>query len=154
MRVAHVVLLPLLLGAAPAFAQGGHVDLLTGPGGVKWGPAPPTLPAGAQIAALSGDPSKAGPYALRLKMPPNYQIPAHHHSMAEHVTVLSGTLYAGMGDKLDQGNAQSFKPGGFISMPANMNHYAWAGGETVIQVQGQGPFDIVYVNPEDAPSRQ
>jgi quercetin dioxygenase-like cupin family protein len=152
MRGVHVALLALLFGG-PAFAQGGHMNLVTGPDNVQWGPAPPSLPAGAQVVILSGDPSKSGPFVLRLKMPPNYQIPAHHHSMAENVTVLSGDFHAGMGDKLDQSNAQVFKPGGFASLPANMNHYAWAGGETVVQIEGQGPFDIIYANPADAPGK-
>ena len=42
----------------------------------KWGAAPPMLPAGAQIAVLAGDPTKAGPYTVRLKFPANYDIPA------------------------------------------------------------------------------
>jgi quercetin dioxygenase-like cupin family protein len=154
MHVVQVTLALLLFGTASSFAQGGHPDLLAGPDAVKWGPAPPTLPAGGQIAIISGDPSKEGPFVLRLKMPPGYQIPAHHHSRPEGVTVISGDFYAGMGDKLNRNDAQSFKPGGFVGMPANMNHYALAGSETVIQVHGQGPFDIVYVNPEDAPSKQ
>jgi len=32
-----------------------------------------------------------------------------------------------------------------------MNHYAWASSPTVVQVHGQGPFAITYVNPADDP---
>jgi hypothetical protein len=88
MRIAFVTLALLLSGTAPGFAQGSHPDLLAGPGGLKWGPAPPTLPAGAQIAVLSGDPSKDGPYVLRLKLPASYQLAAHHHRTVEIVPVL------------------------------------------------------------------
>jgi anti-sigma factor ChrR (cupin superfamily) len=154
MHISLVTLTLVLFGTTPVFAQDSHPDLLAGPGSLKWGPAPPTLPKGAQIAVLTGDPSKNAPYVVRLKMPANYQIPAHHHPTTENVTVLSGSFHAGMGDKLDQKNALAFEPGGFASLPANMNHYAWAQGETVVQVHGDGPFEIVYVNPADDPSKK
>ncbi len=154
MRISLVTLAVLLTGTLPAFAQENHVDLLAGPASVKWGPAPPTLPKGAQFAVLSGDPSKAGPYVIRLKLPANYQIPAHHHPTAENVTVLSGSFHAGMGDKMDHNKGQAFEPGGFAALPANMNHYAWAASDTVIQVHGEGPFAITYVNRADDPSVQ
>src|SRR3954452_18877456 len=127
-------------------------DVLKRSNDLKWSPAPQSFPAGAQMAVLSGDPTKSGAYVLRLKMPSNYTIPAHHHSQAENVTVLSGTLHAGMGDKLDKKNAIAVEPGGFAALPANMNHYAWASSPTVIQVHGQGPVDIIYVNPADDPA--
>ena len=144
----------VICGSVSVIAQGAPVDMATGPAGLKWGPAPPTLSAGAQIAVLSGDPTKNTPYVIRLKIPAGYQIPAHHHPTAENVTVLSGSFHAGMGDKLDQKNAATFEPGGFVSMPANINHYAWATSETIVQVHGEGPFEIVYVNPADDPSKK
>ena len=111
------------------------------------------LPKGAVIAVLTGDPFKDGPYVLRLKMPANYRIPAHHHPTTENVTVVSGSFHAGMGDKLYADKGQVFEPGGFVSMPAGMNHFAWATTETIVQVHGNGPFAIVYVNPADDPSK-
>jgi hypothetical protein len=69
------------------------------------------------------------------------------------VTVLSGDFNAGMGDKLDKKSGMRFVAGGFASLPAGMNHFAWAGTETVLQVHGDGPFAIEYVNPEDDPSK-
>ncbi|MBU6510291.1 MAG: cupin domain-containing protein, partial [Gammaproteobacteria bacterium] len=68
---------------------------------IQWGPAPPVLPAGAKLAVLAGDPAGTGPVALRLKMPAGYRIPPHWHPTDERVTVISGTLGIGMGDKLD-----------------------------------------------------
>jgi len=153
MRVGLTALAVVLAGTLPVFGQD-HADLLAGPGAAKWGPAPPALPKGAQLAVLSGDPSKSGLYVIRLKLPANYQIPAHHHPTTENVTVLSGSFHAGMGDKLDRAKAVTLEPGGFAAMPANMNHYAWASRDTVVQVHGEGPFAIVYVNPADDPSVQ
>src|SRR6476620_11832901 len=69
----------------------------------QWGPAPPFIPAGAEIAVLSGDPSKAVPYSVRLKFPANYAIAAHSHPTDENVVVVSGAFTMGNGDKLTKG---------------------------------------------------
>lgn len=120
-------------------------------GEVKWGVAPPLLPAGAQIAVLAGDPSKAAPYTVRLKFPANYVIPAHSHPTDEHVVVASGTLFIGMGNKLDKAAGTSLPVGGFALMPANMNHFAYTQQETTIVLYGQGPVEFKYVDPKDDP---
>jgi len=68
---------------------------------LKWGPAPNVFPKGAQIAIVSGDPFKDGPYVLRFKIPRGYKIPAHNHPTSENLTILSGNFHIGMGDKLE-----------------------------------------------------
>ena len=120
----------------------------------KWGTAPPVLPAGAQIAVLAGDPTKAVPYTIRLKFPAHYAIPAHSHPTDEHVVVVSGALTFGMGDSLikDSPGDKTLPSGGFALMPAHMNHYAYTGDqETTIVLYGQGPVEFKYVNPADDP---
>lgn len=154
MRALLLSLSLALAGTTPILAQENHPDLFKSPNDVKWGPAPPSLPAGAQMAVLSGDPTKSGPYVVRIKLPANSQIAAHHHPTAENVTVISGNFHAGMGDKLDESHGFDLAPGAFASMPANMNHYVWASSESVVQVHGQGPFRIEYVNPADDPSKK
>ena len=149
MRAVTIILAAMLAAPLSAWAEGSTMDLFSGPAAVKWGPVPPSLPKGAMIAVLAGDPFKDGPYVLRLKMPANYRIPAHHHPTTENVTVVSGSFHAGMGDKLYADKGQVFEPGGFVSMPAGINHFAWATTETNVQVHGNGPFAIVYVNPAD-----
>jgi anti-sigma factor ChrR (cupin superfamily) len=144
------VLAPALLAIAPSFAG----DLPLNTGDVKWGPAPAVFPNGAQLAVLSGDPFKEELYVVRLKMPANYKIPAHWHPTSEYVTVVSGRFHIGMGDKLDEQHGTELHAGGFGVAPARMNHYAWTTEETVVQVHGQGPFMINYVNPADDPSKQ
>src|SRR5262245_53741290 len=114
------VALALTFVAASIVAQSSHV--LVPADQVQWGPAPPALPPGAQISVLEGNPAAKGPVTLRLKFPANYNIPAHWHSMTERVTVLSGALRVGMGDKLDRQASQTLEPGGFVSLPANMHH--------------------------------
>ena len=117
----------------------------------QWGPVPPVLPAGAQIAVLQGNPFGAGVYTLRLKMPNGYTVPPHFHPADEMVTVISGNLQVGMGDAIDQKAMMKLHAGGFITAPAQMHHYVTANGETIVQVHGMGPFAITYVNPKDDP---
>jgi hypothetical protein len=156
-RLTAVVLTTVALGAAgftrPADAQSTHV--LVPADKVQWGPAPPALPPGAQIAVLEGNPGEKGDVTLRLKFPANYTIPAHWHSMTERLTVLTGALHVGMGDKLDRQASQTLEPGGYVSLPAKMHHFAWTGAApTVVQITLQGPFDIVYINAADDPQKQ
>ena len=149
---AHAFLLAVTaLAASSAFAADHQMPINVD--GTPWGPGPAFLPKGVQIAVLSGDPSKDGLYVLRLKMPGNYKIPAHRHPTSEYVTVVSGRFYIGMGDTLDEKGGIELRAGGFGVAPANMNHYARAVGETVVQVHGQGPFAITYVNPADDPRK-
>ena len=79
------------LSAVAAAAQVNPADL-------KWGPGPASLPRGATMALLSGDPGKSGVFVIRLNMPAGYKIPAHHHPTDEYVTVISGDalIFAGV----------------------------------------------------------
>jgi hypothetical protein len=125
------------------------------PDRVKWGPAPPFIPAGAQLAVLEGDPMAAsGDYTIRLKMPDGYKIAPHTHPRRENVTVISGTLKVGMGDKFDDSKMMSFGAGSFAYLDPSMHHYAGASGETVIQIHGQSPVKFNYINPADDPGRK
>lgn len=119
---------------------------------IKWGAGPQGLPAGVKLAVLVGDPASSGPVILRLKMPAGYAIPAHWHPTDENVTVVSGTLGLGMGDKLDRKKSKVLRAGGFAVAPARMNHYAWTKSGAVVEVSLMGPFAITYVNPADDPS--
>ena len=123
-------------------------------GDLKWGPAPAVFPAGAQMAVLSGDPGKAGVFVIRLKMPAGYKIPAHQHPSDEYVTVVSGELSLGMGDKLDPAKAAHLAAGGFAMAGAKMNHFAFTKDGAVVQVSAEGPFGMTYVNPADDPTRR
>jgi uncharacterized RmlC-like cupin family protein len=86
-------------------------------------------------------------------MPSGYRIPAHQHPTDEAVTVLSGAFNFGTGDKLDEAKTQKLGPSGFVDLPANMNHFAFTSGETIVQINSMGPFAIKYVDPADDPSR-
>lgn len=130
----------------------GHVGV-TSPDTLKWGPAPPSLPKGAQAAVLVGDPGGPGLWTLRLKLPAGYRIPAHQHPTFEAATLISGSFNVGMGDKLDESKAEKLTAGSFIYLPAKMNHFAFATTESVVQINSEGPFTITYVNPADDPRK-
>ena len=136
-------------GFAAEAAPAAHTMLT--PDAVKWGEPPPMLPAGAKMAVLYGDPGKPGLFVIRAKTPAGYKIPAHSHPSDETVTVLSGTLMMGMGDKLDAKVAKPLPPGAFAMMPANTNHFAISKTATVIQVVAMGPLEFNYVDPKDDP---
>jgi quercetin dioxygenase-like cupin family protein len=121
------------------------------PDGLKWRAGPPALPPGAQIAVLEGDPAGEGPFVLRLKVPDGYRIPPHTHPRQERVTVIAGTLNLGMGEKFDPSKGEEMPAGTYGTWPAGMKHFVWVKGETIVQLHGEGPWKINYVNPDDDP---
>ena len=143
----------LVVGSAPitAIAADDHVTVSADQ--LKWVPAPPAFPKGAQMSVLAGDPSKEGLYVIRLKAPAGYKVPPHVHPNDENATVLSGTFHIGMGGTFDDKKGQTLKTGGFTKVIKGMQHYAWFTEETIIQVHGMGPQGIAYVNPADDPRK-
>jgi hypothetical protein len=159
MKISHRVvasfactLLCLAGGGSRALAQEHHTVVPVDK--VQWNPAPPILPPGAQLAVLEGNPGAKGPIVMRLKLPADYVIPPHWHSMHERITVISGTFNIGNGDSVDRKASQPLTAGGFLSLPAKMHHYAWVKVPTVVQINLEGPFDLFYVNPADDPQKQ
>ena len=140
-----------VLAAVAAFLAGTAAQAQINTTDLKWGPAPPGLPAGAQLAVLSGDPTKEGMFTIRLKFPAGYQVMPHWHPSDELVTVIEGQVSAGMGDAFDRAKAARLAQHGYILMPARMNHYAFTDGGATIQITSHGPFQITYVNPAHDP---
>jgi len=140
-------------GAFTALRAQSHNHVMQSVKEAQWGPAPPFIPAGAELAVLSGDPGKAVPYSVRLKFPANYAIAAHSHPADENVVVVSGALTMGSGDKLTKGAGNKVLGiGGYALVPAGMNHFAYTTAlETTIVLYGTGPVDFKYVNPADDP---
>lgn len=118
---------------------------------LEWKEGPASLPPGARLAILEGDPSKEGFFAMRLKLPAGYAVPPHYHPKIERLTVLEGTFLMGMSDKVDEAKYRSWTPGSYISMPPGMPHFAKAKTDVVIQLATDGPWSIVYLNPADDP---
>ena len=120
---------------------------------IVWKDGPASLPAGAKVAVLEGDPSKEGFFTMRLRLPDGFKVPPHWHPKVEHVTVISGTFNVGMGEQFDQTATRAMPAGTFGFWPAEMRHFAWTKGETVVQLHGTGPWMITYVNSSDDPRK-
>jgi hypothetical protein len=71
------------------------------PSDVSWQPGPSSLAPGAKIAILEGDPSKEGFFTMRLLLPDGYRVNPHWHPKVERLTIISGTLNLGTGDRFD-----------------------------------------------------
>ena len=120
---------------------------------LQWGPAPAVFPAGAKMAVVSGDPTKAGLFTVELAMPDGYRLQPHFHPTDETVEVKQGTFLFAMGDRFDLAKTKPMKVGEKGSIPANMHHFAAAKGATVVAVTSMGPFALTYVNPADDPQK-
>lgn len=124
------------------------------PAKMVWKDGPPSLPKGAQIAVLEGDPAKEGPFVFRVKVPDGYRIPPHTHPKMERVTVIAGTFNIGMGAKFDASATSAMPAGSYGFWEPDMKHFVWTKGETIAQFHGMGPWTINYVNAEDDPRKQ
>ncbi|MGH7476562.1 MAG: cupin domain-containing protein [Longimicrobiales bacterium] len=149
------LLLPGALAAQSHGAPNGEAShvIVAIPGTFEFAPAPPSLPPGARLAVLEGDPSKEGAFTMQLWMPSGYRIPPHFHPADEHVTVLKGAFHVGMGEVFDADAATRLPTGTFAALSAGVRHYAFTEGETIIQLHGNGPWSLTYVNPADDPRR-
>lgn len=144
--------LALAFAGTDAVAQHAH-HLMVKPDEMKWTDVP-SLPAGAKLALIEGPLNEAVPFTMRLRLPANYDIPAHWHPAIEHVTVISGTFHMGTGDRLDRSKTTALTAGSVAIMQPKTTHFAWTREETVIQVHGVGPWGINYVNPSDDPRKK
>jgi quercetin dioxygenase-like cupin family protein len=150
---ASVIVLAALL---PLAANAEEPTVIGSTASIKWVAAPPAagLPAGTQVSVLFGDPSKADQYANRVKFPAGAKIAPHTHPNDENVTVLSGTLKVGLGDKFDAAKMQTIGAGGFVRLPKGTPHYAVATQTTIIQSNNLGPTGRTYTNPADDPTKK
>ena len=151
-KIAAIVLAVGLGGlmAAPASAQEYTAVMQSD---IKWQDAPSIGP-GAKTAVIDGDP-KSGPFVMRLKLPPKTTIGVHTHPTTENVTVLSGTLYFAAGDKLDAKAAKAFGPGSYFSIGQDKPMFAYTTDkETILQLHGNGPWGITYLDAKDAAKKK
>jgi hypothetical protein len=141
---------PALCAQSGGHTEGGHTML--SPGDLKWVDVP-SLPPGAKLAVIEGPLNEAVPFTFRLQLPANYQIPAHWHTAVERVTVISGSLNMGVGDKLERSKTKPLGPGSMAIMQPKTNHFVWTKEETIVQLNGTGPWTITYVNPAEDPRK-
>ena len=131
-------------------AQSEHQHRIVTPGDIKWMDLP-SVPHGAKVAVLEGDPNKEGAVTIRVKLPPNYRLPPHYHGTVERSTIIAGTLHIGMGEKFDEKKTTAMAPGTFLLMSPKMPHFAWTTGEVIFQLNVMGPWTVTYINPADDP---
>ena len=143
-------MMKLFLVGVPLLLAGAAVQAKPGQSNLKWTDAPPSLPSGAKMAVLSGNPGKKGMFAIQLKMPADYAVPPHSHPTNEVVKVVSGSLHYGMNDKL-MDSPKTLTAGHAVTMKSKMHHWVHAPAPAKVQVSGMGPFQITYVNPKDDP---
>ena len=93
-----------------------------------------------ESAVLFGDPSKPGPYVVRLKWLPGNMSRPHFHPNDRFFVVLSGTWWVGTGEKFDPDSTVPMRAGSYVIHYGNKIHYDGAKDEeAVIQVWGVGP---------------
>jgi quercetin dioxygenase-like cupin family protein len=112
---------------------------------MKWSPQGSLALPGLEQVSLVGDPSKPGPYTIRLKFPAGYKIGPHTHPDAREVTILSGTWLTGYGDKYDASLLKALPAGSFYTEPANLPHFIEVRDAVTIQVSGMGPSGRTFV---------
>jgi quercetin dioxygenase-like cupin family protein len=121
------------------------------PEGIDWKPFP-AFPPSARLAVVVGEPTKPGPYVIRVKVPSGVKLMPHTHPEDRVYTVISGVFYIGLGEEFDADKLQAYPPGSVIVLPGNTPHFHWAkSGEYVSQVTAIGPLGLEYMNAEDDP---
>jgi quercetin dioxygenase-like cupin family protein len=118
---------------------------------IEWNPFP-AFPASARLAVIVGEPSKPGPYLLRVKVPAGVRLMPHTHPEDRIYTVISGVFYIGLGDEFDSDKLEAYPPGSVIVLPGGTSHFHWAkSGEYVTQVTAMGPLGLDYLDLHDDP---
>ena len=121
------------------------------PEDIDWKPFA-AFPPSARLAVVVGDPTKPGPYVIRVKVPSGVKLMPHKHPEDRVYTIISGVFYIGLGDQFDADKLQAYPPGSVIVLPGNTHHFHWAkSGEYVSQVQGIGPLGLEYLDTRDDP---
>ena len=136
-----------------AYAQGPGAHSMVTPDQLQWKDVP-ALGVGVKLALIEGPMNEAVPFIVRIKFPAGTKIPAHWHPAIEHVTVMSGTLNIGVGDKFDESQVMRFPPGSVTIMQPKTTHFGFFNDETILQVHGVGPWEVNYVNPADDPRKK
>lgn len=118
---------------------------------INWKPFA-AFPPSVQLAVIVGQPSEAGPYTIRVRVPRGVKLMPHRHPEDRVYTVISGVFYIGLGDQFNPEKLEAYPPGSVIVLPGNTSHFHWAkSSEYVTQVTAIGPLGLEYVSATDDP---
>ena len=150
LRVALTLALFLVGGFAglPLYAQEPPLSWTAKDAKLKWGPCPPFLPKGCEIAVLHGDPAQSN-VDVFFKVPAGSTIPRHWHTSAERMVLVSGELHV----TYDGNKTAVLKPGTYAYGPAKLPHKAECkrAGPCVLFIAFESPLDAV---PSDGESKK
>ena len=136
---------------ARAHQPGESLFMATLPEDIEW-KAFAAFPPSVRLAVVVGDPSKEGPYTVRVRVPHGVKLMPHRHPEDRVYTVISGVFYIGLGDEFDADKLQPYPPGAVVVLPGDTSHFHWAkSGEYITQVTAMGPLGLEYVSPKDDP---
>ncbi len=142
--VAPTLLLLAFAFAPPAHAQDEQGNVFLHGDALPWGEYTETM----RFLPLSGDASAEGElFAFRLHLLPGFELAPHTHPTTEHLTILSGVFFVGIGETLDREAARAYGPGSYVVIAAGVPAYMWAEEETVVQVHGVGPLTTEFITP-------
>jgi quercetin dioxygenase-like cupin family protein len=107
---------------------------------LEWGPCPPFIPTGCEIAVLHGDPAKENA-DIFFKVPADFDIPHHWHTSAERMVLVSGELKV----TYDGQEPVTLKPGMYAYGPAKLPHEAYCakGDPCVLFIAFESPIDAI-----------
>ena len=135
-----------LLVAVPALAQDADGNVFHDGESLPWGEPND----GTRFLPLYGTFDAVGEvFAFRLEVQPGFELRPHTHPGTEHMTVISGRFFVGLGETMDKEAGTAYGPGSYIAIAGGVPGYMWADEETVIQVHGVGPFSTDFVTPPE-----
>ena len=105
-----------------------------------WQDGPPGLPAGSRFAVISGDPNKAGPFTIRVELPPGYVASACRRASDESIVVLAGSIELGIESAVEPATLRTLTGGSFVRLPAHELHSLSTKSGATVQIFGTGPF--------------
>ena len=101
---------------------------------------------GVESAAVIGDSSQAELYVMVGRLAEGVVFPVHTHPDARLSTVLSGTMYYGVGEVFDEVAFTAYPAGSIIYTPPNTPHWMWVqDGDVVVQESGFGPTESIFL---------
>lgn len=128
-----------------------NLKIITPTDMINWGD-PQVLSIGAKDIVLYGNPSKAGDYVFRFKLPDNFEIKPFILSTTSFLTVLEGEVLIGEGDKFTKTSMRVLPTASFCCIPDNYPINFLIKEPALLQFHGMGPIEMKYMQPKDLPS--